>query len=76
MGSAKRAVIELDPELHQALEAKATRTHRSVADLAEEAIRWSLAEDAADLAAFEERANEPVLDFEEALKDLKARGRL
>ena len=34
-----------------------------------------LAEDAEDLAAFEERADEPDLVFEDVLKDLKRRGR-
>ncbi len=35
-----------------------------------------LHEDAADLAVFEARAREPVLAFEEVLKDLKRRGKL
>lgn len=33
-----------------------------------------LAEDAEDLAAFEERATEPALRFGDALNDLKRRG--
>jgi hypothetical protein len=40
------------------------------------AIRQALAEDAEDLAAFEERAREPNLAFEDVLKDLKRRGPL
>ena len=35
-----------------------------------------LAEDADDLAAFDERANEPALRFEDALNDLKRRGKI
>ena len=35
-----------------------------------------LAEDAADLAAFEERINEPLVSYEAVLKGLKACGRL
>ena len=40
------------------------------------AVRRTLAEDAEDLAAFEERAEEPSLDFEAVLKDVKRRGKL
>jgi hypothetical protein len=40
------------------------------------AVRLSLGEDAADLAAFKARAHEPVLAFEAVLKDLKRRGKL
>ena len=39
-------------------------------------VRRTLAEDAEDLAAFEQRAKEPVLSFEEVLKDMKRRGKL
>ena len=40
------------------------------------AVRQTLAEDAEDLAAFEARAREPNLAFEDVLKDLKRRGQL
>ena len=40
------------------------------------AVRRSLAEDAEDLAAFDTRASEPNLDFEDVLKDLKRRGKI
>lgn len=36
----------------------------------------ALAEDAEDLAAFRERADEPALSFEELVQDLKRRGKL
>ena len=45
-------------------------------DLVSEAVRDSLAEDAEDLAAFKERANESDLDFKDVLKDLRKRGKL
>jgi phospholipase/carboxylesterase len=41
-----------------------------------EAVRLSLAEDAEDLAAFEERAHEPNLSFEDVVRDLKQRGKI
>ena len=46
----------------------------SLSELVNETIRESLSEDAEDLAAFEARASEPNLDFEEVVRDLKKRG--
>jgi hypothetical protein len=72
----KRATVYFDPALHKALRIKAAQTDRSLSDLVNTAIRQALAEDAEDLAAFEERAREPNLAFEDVLKDLKRRGQL
>lgn len=72
----KRATIYFDPELHRALRLKAVETNRSISDLVDEAVRVALAEDAEDLAAFEERALEPNLSFEEVVKDLSRRGKI
>lgn len=72
----KRATIYLDIELHQALRQKADETDRSMSELVNEAIRLSLAEDAQDLAAFEERADEPSVPFEDVVEDLKRRGKI
>jgi hypothetical protein len=73
---AKRATIYLDPVVHKALKLKAVETSRSVSDLVNEAVRQALAEDAEDLAAFEERANEPLLSYDEMVKRLKEDGRI
>jgi hypothetical protein len=72
----KRATIYLDPMLHKALRLKAAETSRSMSELVNRAVRLSLAEDAEDLAAFEERAGEPLVAFEDLLKDLKKHGRI
>jgi hypothetical protein len=72
----KRATVYSDVQLHRAPRLKAAETDRSVSELANDAVRQSLAEDAEDLAAFEERAHEPSLLFEVVLKDLKKRGRI
>jgi hypothetical protein len=72
----KRATVYFDVQLHRALRLKAAETDRSVSELVNDAVRQSLAEDAEDLAAFEERAHEPSLLFEDVLKDLKKRGRI
>jgi plasmid stability protein len=72
----KRATVYLDPMLHKALRIKAAETSRSISDLINEAIRYSLAEDAEDLAAFKERDGEPLLAFEDVLEELKKNGRI
>jgi hypothetical protein len=72
----KRATVYFEPSLHRALRVKAAETEQSVSELVNAAVRSSLAEDADDLAAFEARAKEPNLDFEDVLKDLKRRGKL
>jgi hypothetical protein len=74
--SQKRATIYFDPDLHRALRLKAADTDRSVSELVNEAVKLRFADDAEDLAAFEERAGEPNLDFETVLKDLKQRGKI
>jgi hypothetical protein len=76
MSDLKRATVYFDPSLHKALRLKAAQTEDSVSGLVNAAVRRSLAEDAEDLAAFDARANEPNLDFEDVLKDLKRRGKL
>lgn len=72
----KRATIYLDPDLHKALRLKAVETSKSVSELVNEAVREALAEDAEDLAAFEERLAEPLIDYDEMVKRLKRDGRL
>ncbi len=76
MAKPKRATVYFDPSLHRALRVKAVQTEQSVSELVNAAVRLSLVEDADDLAAFDARANEPNLDFEDVLKDLKRRGEL
>ena len=62
--------------LHRALRIKAAETDRPLSAIVNDAVRLSLAEDAEDLAAFDERAGEPNLSFESVLKDLRKRGKL
>ncbi|MCX6618867.1 MAG: CopG family transcriptional regulator [Acidobacteria bacterium] len=71
-----RATVYLDPDLHKALRLKSIETSRSMSDLINDAIRGELAEDAADLAAFEARKKEPTLSFEDFVKELKRNGKL
>ena len=74
--STKRATVYFDENLHRALRLKAAETDQSVSDLVSDAVKQYLADDAEDLAAFDERAAEPDLPFEEVVKELRARGKL
>jgi predicted transcriptional regulator len=72
----KRATVYFDPAMHRALQHKALETSRSLSEIVHDAVRHALAEDAEDLAAFEERVNEPLVSYEALLKELKDHGRI
>ena len=72
----KRATIYMDSELHRALRMKAAETSSSISEIVNHAVKLALTEDAEDLAAFEERAKEPLVSFEDVLKELKRNGRI
>jgi len=73
---AKRATVYLDPDLHKALRLKSAETSRSISELVNNAIKEALAEDAEDIAAFEERGREPLISYDEMVKRLKRDGRI
>jgi hypothetical protein len=73
---AKRATVYFEPFIHKALKLKSIETSKSISELVNEAVRAALAEDADDIAAFEERVNEPLISFSDMLKRLKKDGRL
>jgi hypothetical protein len=74
--TAKRSTIYFDPKLHRALRLKATHTQRTLSALVNEAVQMALREDQEDLTAFDERGGEPLMTYEELLKDLKAHGKI
>ncbi|MFH1533255.1 MAG: CopG family transcriptional regulator [Pseudomonadota bacterium] len=76
MPDTTRSTVYFDKNLHRALRIKAADTHRSLSELVNEAVRAALREDAEDLAAFDERENEPVISYEELLRDLEAQGKI
>jgi plasmid stability protein len=76
MDSQKRATVYFHPDIHRALRLKAAAVDRSISDMVNEAVKTALAEDAEDLAAFDERKHEKSLSFETFVKSLKRRGRL
>ena len=72
----KKATVYLDPKIHRALRIKSVETSQSMSELVNEAIAAALAEDMEDLAAFEDRVHEPLITFEQALKELKRDGKI
>jgi hypothetical protein len=72
----KRATIYFDTDLHRALRLKAVETNQSLSELVNEAVREALAEDAEDLAAFEDRAEEPAIPYDEMVMRLRKDGRI
>ncbi len=74
--TAKRATVYFDAEIHRVLRLKAAETDTTMSDLVNDAVRVALTEDAEDLTAFRERAHEPNLPFEQAVRDLERRGKL
>ena len=76
MSLPKRATVYFEPEIHRALRLKGAATDRSISDMVNDAVKLALAEDAEDLAAFEERAHEKSIDFETVVRSLRRRGKI
>jgi len=66
----KRATVYFNPAVHNVLRTKAHVSHRSISEVINEALMHELAEDAEDLKAFEERANEETVSYEDVLAEL------
>ena len=65
-----------DPDIHRALRLRAATSDKSISDMVNDAVKLALAEDAEDLAAFDERRREPSMDFEKFVRALKQRGKI
>jgi len=72
----KRSTVYLENDLHKALKIKAADTDVPMSTLVNDAVRQSLLEDAEDLQAFDERTNEPSIDFETFVQSLKKDGKI
>ncbi|KDA53603.1 hypothetical protein EG19_05225 [Thermoanaerobaculum aquaticum] len=70
----RRFTVCLSTELYEALKLKAGLSGKTVSALVGDLVRQGLAEDLQDLRLLSERAQEPVLTYEELLAELKARG--
>ena len=76
MEGSKRATVYFDAAVHQALRLKAAATDRSISDMVNDAVKVALAEDAEDLASFDQRKAERSVSFEALVRDLRKRGRI
>ena len=76
MRETKRATVYFNREIHLALTRKAAQAEQSISTVVNDAVRLALTEDAEDLKAFRERADEPNLDLANVVKSLKRRGKL
>ena len=74
MGTQKRATVYFEAEVHKALRLRAAANERSISDLVNEAVRVALAEDAADLSAFDRRKKERSQSFDSFVQGMKRRG--
>ena len=72
----KRSTVYFEPKVHHALRVKAATADVSVSEVVNEAVRIALREDQEDLSAFETRAGEGTLSYQELLKDLELHGKL
>ena len=76
MNDPKRATIYFESDLHKALRLKSAVSERSISEMVNDAVRVALAEDADDLSAFDARADEPTIDFDDFVKNMKRSGKL
>ena len=74
--SAKRVTVYFDLNIHKALKLKSIETSKSISELVNEAVKSALAEDAEDIIAFEDRADESLISFSDMVKRLKKDGRI
>ena len=72
----RRATVYFEPDIHQALRIKAAEGESSISEIVNNAVRLSLAEDAIDLAAFEQTKKEKSVSFESVVKKLRADGKI
>lgn len=70
----ERTTVYLEVDLHKALRMKSAVSRRPVSEIVNEAVRDLLQEDSEDLAAFDERASDVEITYEELLAELKANG--
>jgi hypothetical protein len=72
MPAPRRLTISFDPDVHRALRRRSADTDRTISDIANDAVRRSLAEND-DLAAVASRAREPRRPFAAFVRDMRRR---
>lgn len=74
MSDIKRVTVYFDPELHKALKLKAAEQDESISNIVNKAVGLSLAEDAIDLEAIEERKDHSKRSFATFVRELRKDG--
>lgn len=74
MKEPRRSTVYLEPQIHKALRLKSAETDQTISDLVNEALRHSLAEDAIDLEAIDQRKAQSERPFEAFVKELHKDG--
>ncbi|MBT3227446.1 MAG: CopG family transcriptional regulator [Candidatus Marinimicrobia bacterium] len=69
-----RATVYLEPTIHKALRLKSIETSLSISQIINDTLRSDLFRDAEDLEAFRSRIDEPTLDYETFVQELKRDG--
>jgi len=69
-----RATVYLEPVIHKALKLKALETSLSISQIINDTLRSELFQDAEDLEAFRSRIDEPSVDYETFVQELKRDG--
>ena len=72
----RRATVYIRPDIHQAIKMKSVVTNQSISEIVNDALIATLSEDEEDLQAFDERADEPNISYEDFLAKLKADGKI
>jgi hypothetical protein len=65
------STIYFEPAVHQALKIRAATSNLPIFEIVDEAVCILMLEDQEDLEAFTTKKNEPELNYEERLSDLK-----
>ncbi|MEO8315066.1 MAG: CopG family transcriptional regulator [Pseudomonadota bacterium] len=74
MSTQTRATVYFEPDVHKALRLRAASADQSISDMVNAAVKTLLAEDAGDLAAFEQRKREKSVSFDSFVQGMKRRG--
>jgi metal-responsive CopG/Arc/MetJ family transcriptional regulator len=76
MTAKKRITVYLDAGLYRTLQLRASASGRTMSEVVGDAVRRALAEDAMDLAAFDQRASEPHIALNAVVSNLRRRHKL
>lgn len=71
-----RTTITINDKLYKALKMRAVESDETISSLVEDAVKYQILEDLDDLRVVRERENEPAMDFDEFVSELKADGLL